>query len=513
MSSSSNIIHVLHVDNEQGFVDTAAARLRNENDRFVVQTARSVPDGLKILFDDDIDCILSGYEIPGQSGIEFLETVREEHPDLPFMFYTVRESEEIASEAISMGSTDYIKKTGRDNHRLLAARIEAAVSKRRTEQELRRQNDLFARSQSIAKVGAWEYDPIEERSHLTDQALAIHGLDPQENILPADSMRYYHPEDRPVIREAFDRALESGKPYDLELRLIDDDGTQRWVRTRGNPVSEDGTCIRLRGTIQDITERKEHERELKRQVDRLTEFTGVVSHDLQNPLNVAQGYLEQARADRDDEDLRTVAEALNRMESIVADTLTLARQGQTVADKTPVPIADVVDRCRGVVDADGVNLRLLEEFTIYADRSRLLHILENLIRNVVEHASRSPRPDPVRKRIRYSPTSRRPRLPGVADDGRESITARIGRLGDIQTSTRADPDRILGFYFEDNGPGIPPESRQSVFDPGESTRDNGTGFGLTIVRRVAEAHGWTIDLTESANGGARFEFTGVEFVE
>ncbi|MFB6229266.1 MAG: response regulator [Halobacteriales archaeon] len=507
-------IHVLHVDDEPGFADTIAAFLENENDLFVVRTATSAADGLAILADRDVDCIISDYEMPGRNGIEFLEAVREDHPDLPFIVYTGRGSEEVASDAISAGVTDYLRKeTGSDHYMLLAARIEAAVSQRRTERELTRQNDLFAKSRSIVNVGAWEYDPIQERSYLTDEVLEIHGLDPGDHMLPEDSIEYYHPEDRPAIREAFFRAIEEGEPYDLELRLIDDDGIQRWVQTHCDPRMEDGTCLRLRGTIQDITEHKGRERELERQVDRLTEFTGVVSHDLQNPLNVAQGYLAQARDDRDDEDLSTVAEALARMESILEDTLTLARQGQTVADKAPVPIADVVDRCQSAVDADAADFNLVNEFTVYADRNRLLQILENLFVNAVEHASRRPQSETAGNGMRYSPTSRRPRLPGVADDRRESVTVRIGMLSTIRTSTRADSDRISGFYIEDDGPGIPPERRQSVFDPGESTRADGTGFGLTIVKRVAEAHGWTVDLTESAEGGARFEFTGVEFVE
>ena len=68
-----------------------------------------------------------------------------------------------------------------------------------------------------------------------------------------------------------------------------------------------------------------------------------------------------------------------------------------------------------------------------------------------------------------------------------------------------------GFYVEDDGPGIPEENRTDIFDSGYSTTGEGTGFGLSIVKRVAEAHGWDITVTESEVGGARFEITGVEF--
>ena len=69
-----------------------------------------------------------------------------------------------------------------------------------------------------------------------------------------------------------------------------------------------------------------------------------------------------------------------------------------------------------------------------------------------------------------------------------------------------------GFYIEDDGPGIPEDRQDSVFTAGYSTSDDGTGFGLSIVKRVAEAHGWEIRVTESTESSARFEITGVEFV-
>jgi signal transduction histidine kinase len=68
-----------------------------------------------------------------------------------------------------------------------------------------------------------------------------------------------------------------------------------------------------------------------------------------------------------------------------------------------------------------------------------------------------------------------------------------------------------GFYVEDDGSGIPEDSRDDVFDAGHTTTDEGTGFGLSIVKEVAEAHGWEVSIAEGSEGGARFEITNVEF--
>lgn len=155
--------------------------------------------------------------------------------------------------------------------------LQDITEQKRQEHVLARQNDLFEKAQQIAQVGAWEYD-VERGDHtLTNQAYKIHGLSPTVLLDPESSIEQYHPEDRPVIREAFNQAVEEGIPYDLELRLNDADGNQRWVRTRGEPQMIDGEVVHVRGTIQDITERKEMERTLRRQKELLSSVTENIS--------------------------------------------------------------------------------------------------------------------------------------------------------------------------------------------------------------------------------------------
>jgi len=221
----------------------------------------------------------------------------------------------------------------------------------------------------------------------------------------------------------------------------------------------------------DVTGRKERERQLKREVDRLAEFAGVISHDLRNPLNVAQSRLTLAAEEcgTDHEHLAPIERALDRMEAIIEDTLTLARQGETVGETELVRVADVVGQCWDAVTTGEATLEIVDEFGVRGDRDRLQHVFENLFRNTIDHAGSEP-------------------------------TIRIGRLKD-------------GFYVADDGPGIDPADRDSVFEPGFTTQERGTGFGLTIVRQIAEAHGWTVAVADSETGGARFEFTGVEISE
>lgn len=223
------------------------------------------------------------------------------------------------------------------------------------------------------------------------------------------------------------------------------------------------------GVIRDVSEQKARERELERQNQRLDEFAGVVSHDLQNPLTVAIGHLELAMGECDSDRLEDVQYAHDRMKEIIQNTLTLAREGETVGDTDPVDLPELVEGCWQNVAADGVGLEVEPLPTIRADRSRLQHLFENLFGNAVAH-------------------------------GGPDVTVEVGGLED-------------GFYVGDTGPGIPASERDSVFEAGYSNATEGTGLGLTIVNRIVEAHDWEIEVTENGDGGARFEVTGVETVE
>ena len=150
------------------------------------------------------------------------------------------------------------------------------TERRRREEALERHNDLFAKAQDIANVGAWEYDVQSGEDLGTDEVYRIHGLSPEADVTPEQSVTFYHPDDRPTIRKALRRAVEDGESYDLELRLITDNGEKRWVRTRGEPQRERGEIVRVRGTIQDVTEhhrRSEQLRERRQKVEVLYDAT------------------------------------------------------------------------------------------------------------------------------------------------------------------------------------------------------------------------------------------------
>lgn len=261
----------------------------------------------------------------------------------------------------------------------------------------------------------------------------------------------------------------------------------------------------------DRTERlRERERRLTRQNARLEEFASAVSHDLRNPLNVATGRLDLAIEECDSDHLHDVSRAHDRMAELIDELLTLAREYDTRVEPEPVDLDSFVRTCWDNVDLGTARLDVRTARTIRADESRLKRLLENLLRNAVEHSA-------PETRTRSGDTVGREPTAGRAptdDAGARGLTDERPDAagGDGLRVTIGELEGGEGFYVEDNGPGIPPADRESVFDYGYSTTAGGTGLGLAIVEQCAEVHGWAVSATEGTDGGARFEITGVDFV-
>lgn len=297
----------------------------------------------------------------------------------------------------------------------------------------------------------------------------------------------------PPRRTALSAAAHSGAagPFRLEVQ--------------GRVLQAQSTTIR-HGTefagqvviLHDITVLRERERQLEQQNERLEGFAGIVSHDLRNPLNVARGRLELSlesvngesvegpdeegsdgirgsEAQRDEAQrggllghLEATGRALGRMDAIIEDVLTLTWGGRDLRpdDLSPRSLGALAEAAWDQVDTAEARLQLDAPPSLRCDKDRLQRLLENLFRNAIEHAG-------------------------------EAAVVRVGGLSG-------------GFYVEDNGPGIPEAERETVLRGGYSSREEGTGLGLPIVQGIAEAHGWSLSVTEGGEGGARLEFRGAE---
>ena len=286
--------------------------------------------------------------------------------------------------------------------------------------------------------------------------LYIRGTEDGWRAIPSDLETNIHTVD------TIDAACSALKPDgDVDLIVtVDDYGNDAIARLRscapGIPlvIAPDGDI----SAIKHWASRQER--------DRLDQFASLMSHDLRTPLTVANGYLDIAKNDHDIPELDRVSNAIDRMETLIADMLTLAREGWHMADPEPISLEAASSKAWDIAGSVDATVAVLEDRDIEADPGQLRELLENLFANAVQH-------------------------------GGDQVSVRVGAIPD-------------GFYVADDGGGIPPDARADIFDAGYSTAEDGTGFGLAIVSAIADAHGWTIEVTESEAGGARIAFHHVQ---
>jgi PAS domain S-box-containing protein len=612
--TAADPIRVLHVDDDPELAEVVAIQLERLHEAVTVTQARDASEGLERLDAESVDCVVSDLEMPGMDGLAFLREVRERHGDLPFILFTGKGSEEIASEAISAGVTEYLQKgTGIDRFEVLAHRIDHAVTERRAREAAAESERMF--STLVENLPGMVYRcqiapgwPMEYVS-VGCETVSGYPADAIESGEVTWGEEVIHPDDQEDVWEPVEAAIETGESFTLTYRILTADGETRWVWEQGSPVAEDGELSYLEGFIADVTDRRkrrealQHERavteyaldalddafyvvdhetgDLLRWNDRVPEYTGytdaelaamtvfdlvpdeetetivqageaalagedqpleleverkdgdripvevrgstitdedgtvlgicsiardvtdrkqreerlrqfahVVSHDLRNPLRVVQGRVELARETGDLDHLEAVETAAERMDDMIDDLLTLALEGQTVGETESVDVCDVARRAWTTVETGEATLELDGPGTVEADPDRLQDVFSNLFRNAVEHSDATRRSLTLEEAVERGES---PDASAVASEGSQPLRVRVAGVEG-------------GFAVEDDGPGIPADARESVFDNGYSTADAGTGLGLSIVRNVAEAHGWTVRATDGEWGGARFVF-------
>lgn len=348
---------------------------------------------------------------------------------------------------------------------LLISHVTATIKRIEAESGLRSERDrLDALFENVPDAAvAFEFDdgaPVVQRINTTFERVFGYTAD---ELVGEDIDEFVVPPSGASEATTFNEKLQTGTNLRTEVRRTTADGVRDFL-LHVVPIRLDERNAGGYAIYTDVTAQKERERELRRQNERLDEFASIVSHDLRNPLTVANGYLGLARERSDDPNLGKVDDALGQMERLVEGLLRLARKGQVVGETTPVDLGTAATEAWSHVETAAVELVTgLDGVTVSADRDRLVDLLQNLFRNAVEHGS------PTVTSVRVEATDR-------------------------------------GFAVEDDGVGIPEPERPSVLETGYTTDDGGTGFGLAIVRRIAEAHGWTVTVTEGTDGGARFEF-------
>ena len=389
--------------------------------------------------------------------------------------------------------------------------VQDVTERKQVEEEVRRLNARLSEAQALARMGYWDWDMEAGRATWSDEAYRVMGVEPEAGDISDERFAdFVHPDDRDTVLANLRKTYGTGEPYNLDYRIVWPDGTVRYIEERSRSVlDQTGKVTSASGTIQDITERKLIEEEIRRlnegleqrveertaelraahetlvrqeRLATLGQLTATVSHELRNPLGAMRSAIAVIRrlAGDDPPLLRESADiadrSISRCDGIISDLLDYTRIRPL--NLKPAAIDGWLGRLLDEYETPaGITLgrELDADVEIAFDHERLRRTLINLMDNACQA------------------------MIGEGD-GDGTATNEDHRLT-IATKCR---DGRLELMVGDTGPGVPPGERARIFEPLYSTKSFGVGLGLPIVRQIVELHGGEIDIAGEAGEGARF---------
>ncbi|QLH82214.1 sensor histidine kinase [Halosimplex pelagicum] len=274
----------------------------------------------------------------------------------------------------------------------------------------------------------------------------------------------------PSFVKSIDRESRA-RTYANEITTTTPEGEYRVYQLSAQRIAKGDRLYGTTIVLNDITDLKMYAQDLEQQTDQLEDFTSFVSHDLRNPIATSRQYIGmlEGKDEKEHRYINDIDDALDRMDTMIENLLTLTREGQAIEERNTVNLPDTINYAWRISDTQNATLEShgLADTTVYADKNRLYTLFENLFRNAAEHAG----PDS------------------------HIIVGVVPEEGEI--------------YIADDGPGLPDSI--DIFQKGATTSPDGTGLGLAIVERIVEAHGWNIKASEfEETGGAKFTISGID---
>lgn len=330
----------------------------------------------------------------------------------------------------------------------------------------------------MARVGGWELDIATNKVSWSEETYRIHEVPMTMDPPLEDAINFFHPDDRPILREALKRAIEEGEPYDLELRFITANGKELITHTLCQPVIEKNKVVKLYGTFQDITKLKEIEIEMQNAKEEVEFYMDLLGHDLGNIHQGISGSLQMLKQKIDINmiDVRILdlaSESVNNATSLTKEVVLLSRLRDRKPELENLELGEILDDSMEQMRAT------FPDKEIDIDIGDIDHIIkaEPLVRelfiNILHNAIRL--------------QDDRPWIRMYAK--RENVHVLVS--------------------IEDKGPGIPDSMKTDLFkrfgSKGEKVR---RGLGLSIAKALAERYDGDIHVEDRVEGdhtkGARF---------
>ena len=463
----------------------------------------AVPDGEAALAEarrEPPDLVLTDVMMPQLDGFGLLRELRADPTtrDVPVILLSARAGEESRVEGLSAGSDDYLVKpfSARELQARVAAHLEMARVRRKASEALREQERALNEAQRLAHVGSWQWDLATGEQLFSDELCRLLGWSMETPIPPFDEQDglFYAHEQWVLLESAVQKAVLTGEGWSLELQGLRA-GEPFWLTTRGEVVrGDDGSVVALRGTVQDITERKalelerhavlERERDARAAAERLArlkdDFLATLSHELRNPLNAVLGWAQFLKKDATDPaKVLNAADVIYRntrvQVQLISDLLDLSRIGAGKVEldvqrvDLPVVIEAAVQSMLPTAEARGIRLCSVVvpgTGVVRGDPARLQQVIWNLLSNAVKF---TPRGGEVR----------------------------------VELATKNERAEI---HVNDTGDGIAPEFLPHLFerfrqaDASASRQHGGLGIGLALVKQLVDLHGGEVRVHSAGKG-------------
>lgn len=374
------------------------------------------------------------------------------------------------------------------------------TERKRTEEALQNYTFLMREMGKAAKIGGWEFEVETGRGTWTEEVARIHEVDPEQATNAELGINFYTDESKKLIIKAIQDAIEFQKPYVLELELITAKGNYKWIRTIGYPFVENNKVVKVRGSFQDITERKKADEEREKLQIQLTQaqkmesvgrLAGGVAHDFNNMLGVIQGYSEMILEETAENEsihsaLLEIQKATQRSVDLTRQLLAFARK-QTVAPK----VLNLNDTVEGMLtmlrrligeDIELVWLPGKKLGLIKMDPSQVDQIMANLCVNARD---------------------------AINDTGRVTVETCNVVLDETYQAQHANiqPGNYVQLAVSDNGCGMDEETRERLFEPFFTTKEQGkgTGLGLASIYGIVKQNNGFINIYSEPNLGTTFK--------
>ncbi len=384
----------------------------------------------------------------------------------------------------------------------IMGQIQDIDDRKKTQRQLDRAHELLEGTGRMGRMGGWEIDLQDMKPVWSRQVYEIHDVEPGTEITLEQAIEFYAPEAREEIQQLVQRGIETGTPWDAELPMITAKGRRIWVRAKGEPILENGICVRLSGLFQDITEQYESRIELelaRKQAEAAnrakSEFLANMSHEIRTPLNGVIGmsaYLERTElSEVQEEAVRTIDSSAKALLGVINDILDFSKieAGKLTLESIDFEPAQVLREVQDVIGTKArekgidIEVELGDAFPRYlvGDPTRLRQVLLNLASNAVK----------------------------FTDEGRVVITAQA------VLDPEASEDSLVSAHFgvRDTGIGISKEQAEKLFAPftqadASTTRKyGGTGLGLAICRDLVALMQGEIGVESEPGVGSNFWFT------